>query len=351
MERTTKCPVCGSEAYLSADYETSLVFCECPTCGRFELGVFGGSLKFDRNHLASYLVYHRFSCAKVIDYRYHTVRAKEECDKYNAEFDRGINTIGRPVHMNNDMVETWYPKTFAERVDRILLYFSTKAAHIGQSFSLSYEEMISALFIDRYEIIRYRNSEDVCKSEKRDSDDCGREAEYMLDCLQGRGMIKYAFLCSDFVSTDEEAVDIIITPEGYARIDELQKYSARGRNVLVAMQFGNETLELREAIRRGVRDAGYHAIFIDEVQHNDFITPELLKYIRDSKFVVVDLTHKNNGAYFEEGYALGVGKPVIQLCQKDQRLHFDIAQKNTIMWDTEESIPAQLTNRIKATID
>ena len=56
-------------------------------------------------------------------------------------------------------------------------------------------------------------------------------------------------------------------------------------------------------------------------------------------------------AYFEEGYALGVGKPVIQLCQKDQRLHFDIAQKNTIMWDTEESIPAQLTNRIKATID
>lgn len=39
------------------------------------------------------------------------------------------------------------------------------------------------------------------------------------------------------------------------------------------------------------------------------------------------------------------------LCQKDARLHFDIAQKNTIMWDTEESIPLMLKNRIVATID
>lgn len=93
--------------------------------------------------------------------------------------------------------------------------------------------------------------------------------------------------------------------EGYARIDMLQKNTASGRNGLVAMKFGNDTKALREAIRKGISEAGYFAIFIDEVQNNDFITPELLKYIRDSKFVVVDLTHQNNGAYFEEGYAMG----------------------------------------------
>lgn len=65
----------------------------------------------------------------------------------------------------------------------------------------------------------------------------------------------------------------------------------------------------------------------------------------------MDLTHQNNGAYFEEGYAMGLGKTVIQLCQKDTKLHFDIAQKNTIMWDTEDAIPLMLTNRIIATID
>lgn len=117
------------------------------------------------------------------------------------------------------------------------------------------------------------------------------------------------------------------------------------------MKFGDDTRPLREAIREGIQKAGYIAVFIDEVQHNDFITPELLKHIRDSKFVVVDLTHQNNGAYFEEGYAMGLGKPVIQLCKRGTQLHFDIAQKNTIMWASEDDIPEQLQNRIIATIE
>ena len=69
-----------------------------------------------------------------------------------------------------------------------------------------------------------------------------------------------------------------------------------------------------------------------------------------SRFVVVDLTHRNNGAYFEEGYAMGLGKTVIQLCKKGVELHFDIAQINTIMWEDEKDIPLRLKNRIEATI-
>ena len=117
------------------------------------------------------------------------------------------------------------------------------------------------------------------------------------------------------------------------------------------MKFGDDTIALREAIRKGIMDAGYVPALIDEVPHNGFITPELLSHIRNSKFVVVDLTHQNNGAYFEEGYAMGYGKQVIQLCKADVTLHFDIAQKNTIIWKTENEIPERLKNRILATID
>ncbi|MGN1119179.1 MAG: hypothetical protein ACI4Q4_02400, partial [Oscillospiraceae bacterium] len=100
-----------------------------------------------------------------------------------------------------------------------------------------------------------------------------------------------------------------------------------------------------------VSDSGYNPVFIDEIEHNNLITPEILKYIRNSKFVVAELTHNNNGAYFEEGYALGIGKPVIQLCKKGVNLHFDIAQKNTIFWEREEEISQRLTARINATIE
>ncbi len=117
------------------------------------------------------------------------------------------------------------------------------------------------------------------------------------------------------------------------------------------MKFGDDTNKFREAIRAGIKKAEYSPIFIDEVQHNDLITLELLKQIRDSKFVVVDLTHQNNGAYFEEGYVMGLEKPVIQLCKKETVLHFDIAQKNTIMWETEGDITDRLCNRIIAIID
>ena len=341
MENKTNCPVCDTEIVSYPDYGRNLIFYTCPVCGRFQLDAFE---KLNRNHLAPYLLYNGFRHG-ISEYRYHTVLDKEICDKYRKDFDSGNNTHGRPVHMDADIVENWYPKTFSERVDYILLYLNSRIKHVGQQISLGYQELLSALFVDRKELVE-TSLYNADSWQSRNVDDCEREIKYMLDYLVKCSYIEY----SDGPS-EEEWIDISLTPEGYARVDILQKNTAYGRNVLVAMEFSDRTKCLREAIRKGIQDADYIAVFIDDVQHNDFITLELLKYIRDSKFVVVDLTHQNNGAYFEEGYAMGLGKPVIQLCKKNTTLHFDIAQKNTIMWTTEDEIPEKLCNRIKATID
>ena len=337
---TGKCVVCGSQATSTPNYDTNSIFFTCPVCGRFELGVPKHSHPINYNLLAPYLLYNSFRNEMGIEYRYHTTLDKETCDQYRQQFDSGNNTRGRPVHMDADLIEAWYPKSFAEKIDKILLYFGSKSKHIGERFTLCHEEMLSALFVDRYEYDMYR------KRAERPVSSCRNEATYILHYLADRGYIDFSS-----ASNSEINAHIQISPDGYSRIDVLQKNTVNSRNVLVAMKFGDDTRNLREAIRKGITDAGYVAVFIDEVQHNEFITPELLKHIRDSKFVVVDLTHQNNGAYFEEGYAMGLGKPVIQLCQKDTRLHFDIAQKNTIMWATEDDIPECLTNRIKATIE
>jgi hypothetical protein len=271
---------------------------------------------------------------------------KEKCKKYADAFNSGDKSHSYPVYMDSDIIENWYPKTFTERIDYILLYINKRTKHIGQAIPWSFQETLSALFIDRYDVSVDPNCPNTNKQEKRDEDDCETEATYMLDCLVQNSLIKYTP-----GPDSDESIYISLTPEGYNRIDILQKDLSHGHIALVAMKFGNETVKLREAVRRGISNAGYVAIFIDEVQHNDFITPELLKHIQDSKFVVADLTHQNNGAYFEEGYAMGLGKPVIQLCKKGVDLHFDIAQKNTIIWETEDEIPSRLTARIKATIN
>ena len=75
-----------------------------------------------------------------------------------------------------------------------------------------------------------------------------------------------------------------------------------------------------------------------------------MRQIKNCKFAVVDLSHRNRGAYFEEGFAMGVDKIVIQLCKKGVKLHFDVAQKNTIIWKTETDIPELLQKRIEETI-
>jgi len=69
---------------------------------------------------------------------------------------------------------------------------------------------------------------------------------------------------------------------------------------------------------------------------------------------LADLTHHNKGAYWEAGFAEGLGKPVIYLCRKDvfedktQGTHFDTNHHLTVVWD-----PADLTDaaeKLKATI-
>lgn len=341
-----ECPVCKSKASHQFDGNRMMNFYECPVCGRFELNEFSGTEGFNMNHLTAYLVYHSYKQSDWSEYRYNTVLDKEECDRYKKEFQSGHNICGLPVHMDADIVNSWYPRSLAEKVDSILLYIDSHAKHLGQKIQISLPTLMGVLFVDRYDIDNKKYGNKINNAVERDEKECIEEIRYMLDYLKKSNLIE----CQE-AATTKDMTTICLTPLGYQRVDELQKNSSYGRSVLVAMKFGDDTAKLREAIRKGISDAYYYAVFIDEVQHNDFITPELLKHIRDSKFVVVDLTHQNNGAYFEEGYAMGLGKQVIQLCRKDVSLHFDIAQKNTIMWETEEDISERLTNRIRATID
>lgn len=346
MNKEIGCPFCNVKAFCQTSFHDESSFYACPVCGRYEIVCDKGIFPLEYNKTATYLFYHCFPHNKIGEYRYHTNKSKEWCDKYSEKFQEGDNEYGHPVHMDQNIVDSWYPKNFTERINNILLYISSHTQHIGEELILDNNQMYSLLFIDRYEIDTQPLSKTYGKPILREKRPCYNEALYMLESLEQAELLRF-----NFGTEKEQKIFLRLTPKGYSRVDELQKNTAYGRNALVAMKFGDDTKALREAIRKGVSDAGYIAIFIDEVQHNDFITPELLKHIRDSKFVVCDLTHQNNGAYFEEGYAMGLGKPVIQLCKKDTKLHFDIAQKNTIIWSGEEEISEMLKNRIKSTID
>jgi nucleoside 2-deoxyribosyltransferase len=68
--------------------------------------------------------------------------------------------------------------------------------------------------------------------------------------------------------------------------------------------------------------------------------------------VVADLTHGNKGAYWEAGYATGLGKPVIYTCEQSiwdrEKTHFDTNHHLHIPWSLADM--AMVVQKLKATI-
>jgi hypothetical protein len=99
-------------------------------------------------------------------------------------------------------------------------------------------------------------------------------------------------------------------------------------------------------------DCQFTVVRIDRVHHNDVITDKIIASIRSAQFVVADFTLQRAGVYYEAGFALGLGRPVVWTCREDDRdkLHFDTRQFNHVIWTTPDDLRTQLTDRIRATI-
>ena len=106
MSDYKECPLCGESAYLQPDYQRDLAFYICSVCGCFELKILGNERnEFSRNKAASYVFYNRFlSNSFPSEYRYHTFRTKEECDKYNEAFEKSMGN--EPKDEETDVEES-----------------------------------------------------------------------------------------------------------------------------------------------------------------------------------------------------------------------------------------------------
>ena len=102
----------------------------------------------------------------------------------------------------------------------------------------------------------------------------------------------------------------------------------------------------------GIMRAGYDPVIMNRVEHLNRIDDEIIARAKTSLFVVADFTGHRGGVYFEAGFALGFGLPVIWTRRKDymEYLHFDIRQYNTIDWDDYEDLASRLQHRIEATV-
>ena len=147
-----------------------------------------------------------------------------------------------------------------------------------------------------------------------------------------------------------------VTPtfQGWDWYESLRRGGGTYHKAFMAMKFGDADLDkvVDTVFRVAVEQAGFHLVRLDDTPRAGLIDDRLRVEIQSSDLLISDLTHDNLGAYWEAGYAEGLGKPVVYTCEKAkfeaEKTHFDTNHHLTIVWD--KGAPQAAGEALKATI-
>ena len=225
-----------------------------------------------------------------------------------------------------------YPYQVSDRIDKILLNLSNRFPLLSDHFWIQTISHCPRLF--------------YCESKQKDL-----EIDSVFSALKRLNYIE-----KEIQNQNDWSATYRIAIDGWKRIAELKKNQSVYKYGFIAMSFSEEVAYIERIFKQAIQESGYEPRIIKDKEHNNYIMPEIFAEIQKSKFVVVDVTKQNNGAYFEAGYAQALGKEVIVCCKKEvfedpaTKPHFDIAQKATIVWEDEADLLNRLKRRIEATV-
>ena len=171
----------------------------------------------------------------------------------------------------------------------------------------------------------------------------------ILDYLLESGLVQEVPGYSDINSSA-----ITLSFEGWEYYEQLIRGCGTYRKAFMAMKFGDDTLDdiFKNVFKPSALEAGFELNKLDDLPKAGLIDDRLRVEIQSSDFVIADLTHENSGAYWEAGYAEGLGKPVIYTCEKEKfendKTHFDTNHHLTVIWN--EKSPQEAGEQLKATI-
>ena len=169
------------------------------------------------------------------------------------------------------------------------------------------------------------------------------EFRYLLRSLIERNLIRRTDGSDDL--TDSFVYKFEITATGWEFLEEHDRPAVIGDQVFVAMSFHDDLKPAWEdGISPALKKAGFRPYRVDAEPHIDRIDTKIITEIKNSQFLVADVTLQRPGVYFEAGYAIGLGLPVFWCVRSDdlKNVHFDTRQYNHIVWENEKYLAEQL---------
>jgi len=228
--------------------------------------------------------------------------------------------------------EAIIPTTPKEKLDELLIFLHSQQEYEGASIDLRKKIDLNILLNKLY----FKNN-----------------AEYYFYLSTLKELEYITFL--DTTSLDgSSAIDIKITYQGLEYIIGLHEEGAKSKNCFVAMWFDDNQKDKRDVIKQTISKCGYKPLIIDEIHVDSDLTinDAIIRQIRSSKFLVADFTKQRHGVYFEAGFALGMGKQVIYMCEEEdfKDSHFDTNHYSHIVYEDLTRLQKMLEDKIQAWI-
>jgi len=161
---------------------------------------------------------------------------------------------------------------------------------------------------------------------------------------------KLHFLMSNTFSIVEN-----LTFDGMLYVEEkILQANQNSKKVFLAFKFSEDNKTIFTNLADKIKELELNPIIVnqDTTNHNEKIGDKIIAELKSSRILVADLTGHSQNVYYEIGYVMGMGIPVILTCHKNdiENLHFDINQYPVFEWENESELQEKIKNRIKAVL-
>jgi hypothetical protein len=276
------------------------------------------------------------------------------CGNYNLE----ISAYRRILSIKNDLT------------DNSRLIVSNNIFHNYQAPFIINDTFLNLLFalkdksplvkLDSLLLSLYKHSSFMHNNTLKQNDILLIEAESWLCGTEEYNFALDLLIDNEYITFQDGGVvsdsNYTITNDGYKHIDKLLKEISQSQQGFVAMSL-NQELDyfFQNGVIAAITEIGFDPRRIDKKEHINKIDDEIIVEIRNSRFMVADLTFHRPNVYYEFGYAHALGIPVFFTCREDQKseMHFDIQQYNCLFWNNDQldNFKNSLINRMKAVLN
>ena len=317
MTETKPCPLCKTGCIINGEFHDNTdgigYRLNCPICGLYEITNMAETILDDRKnnlYIISGVTRHYSEQYKGKKYFTITEELIENDAKFHTEFTNKV------------------PKGVLGKAALLLQYIFLKSEYPGDTIMINPNHDFTVC---------------CCKN--------FQELIFYINHLENSGVIEEK-------SATNDGYELCLTTKGWQEIDNLNKPNLESKQAFVAMWFDQQ---MDEPFENGIlplekeTETGFKMFRVDKAQFNDEkICDKIIAEIKRSRFLIADVTGHRQAVYFEAGYAMAMGLPVIWTCKNDNehtdKCCFDTRQYPHVFWKDADDLKNRLKNKIMADI-